>query len=58
MRGFDADGYEITNGFGQTSNRDTYYFDNDGHCVTGIQVIDGQTYNFDNQGRMLKGLAA
>ncbi|MDQ4436122.1 hypothetical protein QCG98_10150, partial [Bifidobacterium breve] len=24
VRGFDTDGYEITNGVGQTSNRDTY----------------------------------
>ncbi|MBD8087967.1 hypothetical protein HUK49_08545 [Limosilactobacillus sp. c11Ua_112_M] len=34
-------------------NGHRYYFDNDGHAVTGYQYIDGKLYHFDQDNAWL-----
>ena len=55
MVGFKSDGSQITSGFSNDKAGNSYYFDESGNMVTGLQTIDGKTYYFDKDGHLRKG---
>ena len=55
MVGFKSDGSQITSGFSNDNAGNSYYFDESGTMVTGLQTIAGKTYYFDKDGHLRKG---
>ncbi|WP_367301134.1 glycoside hydrolase family 70 protein [Leuconostoc carnosum] len=55
--GYDKQGNQVKTAFSTDVSGNTYYFDNTGKMLTGLQTIDSKKYYLDEQGHLRKNYA-